>query len=131
MVGGDSNGKRGDNWCGTGPCRAKKGCDQSTRSQQWTGRWAPVCMQAAEAKDGGDAGDSTQQVHGSRPRPSVQGATSSTETAAQEGWGRGDRQVRRVRKTQSSDKLSGDRAVRGWAAEWGTSGGSPEEGEDR
>lgn len=82
-------------------------------------------MQAAEAKDGGDAGDSTQQVHGSRPRPSVQGATSSTETAAQEGWGRGDRQVRRVRKTQSSDKLSG------WAAEWGTSGGSPEEGEDR
>ena len=62
---------------------------------------APVCTQAAEVKHGGDAGDSTQ---------------------------RGE--VRRVRKTQSSDKLGGDRAVHGRAAERGVHGGSPEEGED-
>ena len=41
-----------------------------------------------------------------------------------------DGEVRRVRKTQSSDKLGGDRAVHGWAAERGAHGGSPEEGED-
>ena len=56
--------------------------------------------------DGGHAGDSTQRVHGSRPRPSVQGTTSSTQTEAQERRGQGDRQARRVRKTRSSNDLS-------------------------
>ena len=46
------------------------------------------------------------------------------------GVGAGDSQVRRVRKTQRSDQLGGDRAVHGWAAERGANGGSPEEGED-
>lgn len=69
---------------------------------------APVCTQAAEAKHGGDAGDSTQRVHGSWPRPSVQGATSCTETAAQEAGG--------GRRGQKSQENSEQRQAR-----WGQS----------
>lgn len=78
--------------------------------------------------DGGHAGDSTRRVHGSRPRPSVQGTTSSTQTEAQERRGQGDRQVRRVRKTRSSDDLSRGQSRPRWAAEQGASEGEPRGG---